>query len=127
MTSAQPGSGGGSQLAAGSVLVGKYRIERFLGEGGMGVVYAAHHLMLDRPVAIKLLASHAAMNQVALQRFLNEARNAARIDSEYICRVMDLGVLPQGSPYIVMELLSGMDLGRLLETRGRMPLSAWMT
>jgi serine/threonine-protein kinase len=144
MTSPEAGGGVGAQLgqlAAGVVLLGKYRIERLLGAGGMGVVYAAHHLMLDRPVAIKLLAPHAALNQVALQRFLNEARNAARIDSEYICRVMDLGVLPPDArpgpgsdarpgvagpastaPYIVMELLVGMDLAQLLAERGRLPV-----
>src|ERR1700722_19640308 len=87
-------------LRAGEVLVGKYRIERVLGEGGMGVVYAAHHVLLDRPVALKLLARDAAMNPEALARFLNEARNAARVDNEYVCRVMDLGVLTEGQPYI---------------------------
>src|SRR5690349_15561735 len=109
---------GRAPLPAGAVLVGKYRIERVLGEGGMGVVYAAHHILLDRPVALKLLAQDAAMHPEALARFLNEARNAARIDNDYVCRVMDLGVSPEGQPYIAMELLEGIDLGRLFESRG---------
>src|SRR5277367_4141525 len=108
-------------LSVGTVLVGKYRLERVLGEGGMGVVYAAHHLLLDRPVALKLLAPEAVQNPEAVARFLNEARNSARIDNEYVCRVMDLGVLPEGQPYIAMELLEGIDLGRLLGTRGPLP------
>ncbi len=113
---------GRAPLAAGAVLVGKYRIERVLGEGGMGVVYAVHHVLLDRPVALKLLTPDAAVNPEAVARFLNEARNAARVDNDYVCRVMDLGVLPEGQPYIAMELLDGLDLGRLLETRGRLPV-----
>jgi eukaryotic-like serine/threonine-protein kinase len=109
-------------LKEGDVVLGKYRIVRFLGEGGMGVVYAAHHVMLDRPVAIKVLARHAVLNQEALARFLNEARNAARIDSEYVCRVIDLGVLPQGEPYIAMELLVGTELSHLAASHGRLPV-----
>jgi serine/threonine protein kinase len=111
----------GAALSGGTVLIGKYRLERVLGEGGMGVVYAAHHLLLDRPVALKLLAPEAVQNPEAVARFLNEARNAARIDNEYVCRVMDLGVLPEGQPYIAMELLEGIDLGRLLAERGPLP------
>jgi serine/threonine-protein kinase len=122
MTSPRDMGRGRAPLPAGTVLVGKYRIERVLGEGGMGTVYAAYHVLLDRPVALKLLASDAAMNPEAVARFLNEARNAARVDNEYVCRVMDLGVLAEGQPFIAMELLEGIDLGRLLEQRGPLPV-----
>jgi serine/threonine-protein kinase len=113
---------GTSALSPGQVLLEKYRVERVLGRGGMGVVYAAHHILLDRPVALKLLAADAAMQNDARARFLNEARNAARVDNDYVCRVMDLGVLPSGQPYIAMELLDGTDLGRLLAARGPLPI-----
>ena len=99
----------------GAVLAGKYRIERLLGEGGMGCVMLATHLQLDQQVALKFIhARHAESRPDAVARFFREARAAARIRSEHVARVMDVGVLEGGAPYLVMEYLEGQSLeGRI--------------
>jgi serine/threonine-protein kinase len=97
-------------LQPGTVLADKYRVERVLGRGGMGVVVAARHLRLEQTVAIKLLQTEDVADTVAVERFLREARAAARIESEHVVRVFDVGVLDPSVPYIVMEYLSGTDL-----------------
>ena len=106
----------------GEILAGKYRIERILGAGGMGVVVAAHHLQLDERVAIKLMLPEVVANQEALSRFGREARAAVKIKSEHVARVLDVGSLPNGAPYMVMEYLEGIDLGDWLEQRGRLAI-----
>jgi eukaryotic-like serine/threonine-protein kinase len=106
----------------GEVLAGKYRIERVLGQGGMGVVMAATHLTLGKLVALKLMRSDLAVDASATQRFVREARAASLLRSEHIARVLDLDTLPDGSPYIAMEYLEGEDLGALLVRCG--PVSA---
>jgi serine/threonine-protein kinase len=111
----------GAGLSAGDVLVGKYRIERVLGAGGMGVVLAARHLQLDEMVAIKVLRESAAQGSEAVQRFLREARAAVKIRSDHVARVSDVGELPDGSPYMVMEYLEGTDLAGWLRDRGPLP------
>jgi eukaryotic-like serine/threonine-protein kinase len=105
----------------GQILAGKYRVERVLGEGGMGVVIAAHHLHLDKRVALKFLRPEVAANREIVARFSNEARSAARIQSEHVARVLDVGVLDDGSPYMVMEYLEGTDLAGLIKQHGRIP------
>ena len=105
---------------AGEVLAGKYRVEETLGKGGMGVVLAARHLLLEERVALKLILS-AEPTSDAVQRFLREARAAVKIRSEHVVRVLDVGTLESGSPYIAMELLEGSDLATVLETEGRLP------
>jgi hypothetical protein len=102
------GAGG---VREGDVLAGKYRVERVLGEGGMGVVVAAHHI---QPEALQ--------NAEAIARFVREARAAVKIKSEHVARVIDVGQLESGSPYIVMEYLEGGDLAGWLKQRG--PLAA---
>jgi serine/threonine protein kinase len=102
----------------GEVLAGKYRVERILGQGGMGVVLAARHLQLDEPVAIKLMLSDAASNPDAVGRFVREARAAARLQSAHVARVSDVGTLEDGRAYMVMEYLDGCDLAELLENGG---------
>lgn len=108
-------------IDAGTILAGKYRIERVLGRGGMGVVVAAHHLQLDDQVAIKFLLPEALQNREAVARFSREARAAVKIKSEHIARVTDVGTLDWGAPYMVMEYLRGSDLAVLLREHG--PLS----
>lgn len=104
-----PGSG---LPKVGDRLLDKYRIERLVGQGGAGVVYAAHHEALDQRVALKLLLAEP--ESEAAIRFVNEAKLAARITSEHVCRVMDVGTLPTGVPYIAMEYLEGRDLDAVL-------------
>jgi serine/threonine-protein kinase len=103
------------------VLGGKYRVERVLGAGGMGVVVAARHLQLDSRVAIKLLLPGMLGNQQAVVRFAREAKAAAKITSENVARVLDVGALDDGAPYMVMEFLEGGDLAAWLQERGPLP------
>ena len=105
----------------GDLLAGKYRVERMIGRGGMGVVYCAEYEMLAQRVAIKLLLAEIVGIPEAVQRFHNEARAAAQIQSEHVARVMELGTLDTGVPFMVMEYLEGDDLGQLLEKRGPLP------
>ncbi|MBI4701945.1 MAG: serine/threonine protein kinase, partial [Deltaproteobacteria bacterium] len=106
----------------GDVVGGKYRVEGLLGAGGMGAVVAATHLQLDQPVAIKFLLAKAAQNPNSFARFTREARAAAKIGSEHVARVTDVGALPDGTPYMVMERLQGEDLGQCLR-RGPLPVA----
>ncbi|MEZ4360567.1 MAG: serine/threonine-protein kinase [Kofleriaceae bacterium] len=105
-------------VEAGTVLLNKYRIERVLGRGGMGVVALAHHLQLNQPVAIKFLLSDVLGEHTVVQRFLREAQASVRLKSEHVCRVIDVGTLETGAPYMVMEYLDGLDLSALLQERG---------
>jgi eukaryotic-like serine/threonine-protein kinase len=106
----------------GDVLAGKYRVERVLGRGGMGVVVAAHHIQLDEKVALKFLLPEALGNAEAVARFAREARAAVKIKSEHVASVKDVGTLPNGAPYIVMEYLEGGDLATWLRQRGPLPI-----
>jgi eukaryotic-like serine/threonine-protein kinase len=106
----------------GDILAGKYRVERVLGAGGMGVVVAAYHLQLHQRVAIKFLLPEALNNVEAVERFAREARAAVKITSEHVARVIDVGTLETGAPYMVMEFLEGHDLARWVRLRGPLPL-----
>jgi eukaryotic-like serine/threonine-protein kinase len=105
----------------GDVLDGKFRIERVLGVGGMGVVAAAWHLELRTRVALKVLRTSASLDQAMVERFSREASAVSRLRSEYVVRVFDVGKLPDGGPpYIVMEHLEGEDLEARVATHGPM-------
>jgi len=106
----------------GDVIADKYVVESVLGVGGMGVVVEAVHLELHEARAIKLLLPAALEEKDAVERFLREARRSARLRSEHVVRVHDVDKLPDGSPYVVMELLQGSDLRRLIKERGRLPV-----
>ncbi len=106
----------------GQLVAGKYLAQEELGRGGMGLVMAARHLSLDRPVALKFLLC-ADVDELSLDRFLREARAAAQIESEHVARVMDAARLDSGMPYIVMERLKGMNLKALLAREGQLPPS----
>jgi serine/threonine-protein kinase len=97
-------------VAPGDVLAAKYRVEQVLGAGGMGVVVAATHLELQERVAVKFLHPDAIQSPEAAARFLREARVAVKIRSENVARVIDVGRLDNGAPYMVMEYLQGEDL-----------------
>jgi serine/threonine-protein kinase len=97
---------------------GKFRIERLLGRGGMGSVYAARDLTLDRPVAIKVIRPELLPDPAARERFLHEAQTLARLTHPSIVRVFAYGSLGDGAPYLVMELVRGIDLARELTAEG---------
>jgi serine/threonine-protein kinase len=109
-------------VEVGSVLAGKYRVEKILGMGGMGVVVAAQHMHLDERVAIKFLLPETLEHAEAVERFAREARAAVKIKSEYVARVIDVGLLETGAPYMVMEYLDGVDLATWLKERGPQPV-----
>ena len=112
-----------SPVSEGEIVAGKYRVERVLGVGGMGVVVSARHTTLDQVVAIKfLVANRFDSHEEAIGRFLAEARAAARIESDYVCRVFDVGTLPTGVPFMVMEHLEGRDLDEEILQRGQLDL-----
>src|ERR1700754_4271291 len=104
----------------GEILAGKYRVDKVLGVGGMGVVVAAHHLELDEKVALKFLLPETLGNAEAVARFAREARAAVKIKSEHVARVSDVGKLESGSPYMVMEYLEGQDLAGFVHSTGAM-------
>src|SRR5216684_6127041 len=106
----------------GEVLAGKYRVEKILGVGGMGVVVAATHIQLEERVAIKFLIKDALESGGAVARFAREARAAVKIKSEHVARVIDVGTLPNGAPYMVMEYLDGGDLAAWVKQRGALPI-----
>lgn len=108
-------------LSPGSLLAGKYRVERVLGEGGMGIVVAAYHEALDQRVALKVLRLVNADRRDVVERFLREARNAVRLRSQHVARVIDVGTIEGGLPFIVLEYLEGADLDALVRTGGPMP------
>jgi eukaryotic-like serine/threonine-protein kinase len=110
-------------VSEGEILAGKYRVERVLGVGGMGVVVAALHLQLDERVAIKFLLPEALTNAEAVARFAREARAAVKIKSQHVARVIDVGTLETGAPYMVMEFLKGQDLSNHLRQSGALPIA----
>ena len=99
--------------------IGRYRVTRVLGQGGMGVVYAAHDDRLDRPVAIKVIRAEALADDRARERFRREARAAARVSHPHICPLYEFDEA-DGQPFLVMELLDGEPLSLRL-TRGPIP------
>jgi serine/threonine-protein kinase len=111
-----------SPVQPGQMLADKYRVERVLGTGGMGVVVAARHVELNILVAIKFLLPHVLSHQQAVTRFAREARASVRIKSEHVARVSDVGTLDSGAPYMVMEYLEGTDLASYLRSRRRLSI-----
>jgi eukaryotic-like serine/threonine-protein kinase len=105
-------------IVPGAILAGKYRVERVIGMGGMGLVVEARHIALDERVALKFLLPEYAQHPEAAPRFMREARIAAKIKSEHVVRVSDVGALDNGAPYMMMEYLEGADLAKTLETLG---------
>jgi serine/threonine-protein kinase len=107
----------------GDVIGGKYRIDRAIAEGAMGAVFAAFHLELREPVAIKFLLPESHGRKDLAARFLREAQATLRIKSEHVVRVMDMGTTPNGAPFLVMELLRGQDLFDLFKSKGPLPIA----
>ncbi|MDI1445681.1 serine/threonine-protein kinase [Polyangium sp. 6x1] len=109
-------------IAEGQLIAGKIRLERPLARGGMGAVWIAHHLKLDRAVAVKFMEPALAASETARARFEREARASAQIQSAHVVEVHDYGVEGE-TPYIVMELLRGEDLAARLDKRGKIGLA----
>ncbi|HEY0468316.1 MAG TPA: serine/threonine-protein kinase [Polyangiaceae bacterium] len=107
-----------TEVYAGQILGGKYRVDRVLGAGGMGMVVAATHRQLDERIAIKFLLPEALRNPEAVARFGREAKAAVKIRGEHVARVIDVGTFENGAPYMVMEHLDGRDLSALIEEHG---------
>lgn len=105
----------------GEILAGKYRVDKVLGVGGMGVVVAARHVDLDNKVAIKFLLPALLANPEAVTRFAREARAAVKITCENVARIFDVDTLENGAPYMVMEFLEGGDLAEWLRQKGPLP------
>jgi serine/threonine-protein kinase len=117
-------SPGSVPVAIGQVLASKYRVDRILGAGGMGVVVAATHLQLDQKVALKFMLPQGLAHPAFVERFSREARAAVRLRSDHVARVLDVGTLETGSPFMVMEYLEGEDLGAIIEKQGPMSVPA---
>jgi serine/threonine-protein kinase len=108
-------------VGPGTVLFDKYRVDYALGRGGMSIVLAATHINLGDRVAIKILLEEMLESPNVVERFLREAQAAARLKGEHVARVTDVGMMPWGVPYMVMEFLDGVDLHRVLKDRGYLP------
>ncbi|MBO6936338.1 MAG: protein kinase [Deltaproteobacteria bacterium] len=106
----------------GSIIGGRYRVERLLGSGGMGAVYEVVHTVIQRRFALKILHPHLATRTAALQRFRNEARVAGAIGHPGIVRAFDVGRGDAGEPFLVLELLDGHDLETELARHAPLPV-----
>jgi eukaryotic-like serine/threonine-protein kinase len=111
-----------SVLARGVIIAEKYRVERMIGRGGMGAVVEVTHAQLGTTFALKFMNPGAIENAAITERFFREARAAAALRSEHVCRVFDVGS-HQGMPYLVMERLEGQDLAKVLRQREQLPTS----
>lgn len=106
------------------VIGGRYQVVRQLGQGGMGTVYEALHLVTARRVALKLISGDSqSIDAESVARFQREARSAGIIESRHVVQMLDAGIdEATGAPYIAMELLSGIDVQRLVRERGLLPV-----
>jgi eukaryotic-like serine/threonine-protein kinase len=107
--------GGAHEIRPGKIIDGRYQVERLLGSGAVGLVYQCRHLILDKPVAIKVLRPDFARDAEVSERLVVEAKAASAIGSPHIVETVDFGALPDGSAYFVMEYLEGLSLAELIE------------
>jgi hypothetical protein len=107
-------------LEVGQLVDNKYRIVRLIGEGGMGAVFEGENVRINRKVAIKVLHAAFTGNAEVMQRFEREAQAAGRIGNDHILEVLDLGILPDGDRFIIMEFLDGEPLSSRIKHRGRL-------
>jgi serine/threonine-protein kinase len=105
----------------GQTIDGRYQIEKKLGEGGMGVVYKAKHVMLQKDLAVKVLRADVSKDQEIIARFRQEAQSASGIGSQHIIDISDFGTLDDGSTYFIMEFLDGKELTKVIEQEQPIP------
>ncbi len=118
-----PDSGPSNDALIGAIVDGRYRVEQQIGEGGMGVVYRATHVSLNKSLALKVLRGEMAKDPEVVQRFIQEAQSATSIGHENIIDINDFGRLPDGTVYFVMEFLNGSSLSDMIKRGGSIPLS----
>ncbi|MDF3068155.1 MAG: serine/threonine protein kinase [Polyangiaceae bacterium] len=106
----------------GTTIAGRYLIEEAIGEGGMATVYSARHRLVDRPCAVKVMNPALGNNEVIRERFRREAKAAQKLAHPNIIEIFDQGETPEGSLYLVMEILQGQTVADLLERQGSVPL-----
>src|SRR4051812_38086300 len=111
------------ELEPGTVVAGRYKLERAMARGAMGSVWVARHLQLEIPVAVKFMDASFVGSPDARARFAREAKASARLQSPHVVQVLDYGV-EEDTPFIAMELLQGEDLGARLTREGRLSLTA---
>lgn len=111
---------GGGPLEAGTVVAGKYEIERLLGQGAIGTVYLAKHPRLDLPLAVKMLKSSVARDRQSVERFERGARNLSRVNHPHVCRLYDFGETEDGQLFLVLEYVEGESLSDLIARVGPM-------
>ncbi len=109
-------------LSPGALIADKYRVERLLGQGGMGAVYAATNVVLSKTVALKVMSTAFGADPQATERFFREATTASRVRHPAIVEIYDAGRTADGAPWMAMELLDGESLGQRIERLGRLPL-----
>src|SRR5688572_11660222 len=115
--------GGGSSMAVGAVIDNKYRVDAVIGQGGMGAVFRAWDLRLERPVAIKVVRADLLGDPDSRARFRRESQIVARLQHPSIVTVFDYGTLPDGAAYLVMEFVPGEDLRHLIKREGRLTIA----
>jgi serine/threonine-protein kinase len=109
-------------VAPGTVVAGRFLIERTIGKGGTGVVYAARHLGLNKRIALKCLHAESQSDLDAIRRFVREAHATARLQSEHVTKVLDAEIIETSIAFIAMEYLDGRDLAQVIEQGGALPV-----
>ncbi len=120
-----PSVSDGSYL--GQVLDNRYRVERLIGRGGMGTVYFAKHVVIGKPLAIKILDPRLLEDGQGFKRLFREAQTAAGIGHPNIVEILDVGTTSRGDPYLVMEFLDGEDLATFIKRHGAVPVPTAVT
>ncbi len=111
------------EVSSGVVIDQRYRVQRLIGRGGIGLVYLCHHEVLEKPVAMKVLRPEYADQPEVIERFVNEARAASAIKSKHIVNTLDIGSLPSGAPYFIMEHVDADTLASILQARHALPIA----